>query len=50
MYEYWEEETYSNGYSEALLVASAEKGREINADKISKCSSLQIRMQDAVTV
>ena len=35
---------------EALVVASKETGLEVNADKISIWSCLEIRMQDKVTV
>ena len=36
--------------TEALKVASKEIGREVNADKLSTWSCLEIRMQDEVTI
>jgi len=36
--------------TEALIVASKETGLEVNADKLSTWSCLEIRMQDEVTV
>jgi len=36
--------------AEALIVASKEIGLEVNADKLSSWSCLEIRMQDKVTV
>ena len=36
--------------AEALIVASKEIGLEVNADKLSSWSCLEIRMQDEVTI
>jgi hypothetical protein len=35
--------------TEALVVASKETGLEVNAEKLSTCSCLAIRMQDKIT-
>ena len=48
---YWRESVHTiQKNSEALIVSSKETGLEVNADKLSKWSCLEIRMQDEVTV
>jgi len=47
---YWAEATYYKKVHTTLVFVSKDSGLEVNADKQSTSSYVEIRMQDAVTV